>query len=44
MVYLSMAVERFDLISYTRPKLRLHVAFKPVPKPVSVELAWEPQV
>ena len=25
-------------------KLRLHVAFKPVPKPVSVEPAWKPQV
>ena len=25
-------------------KLRLHVAFKPVSKPVSVEPAWEPQV
>ena len=25
-------------------KLRLHVAFKPVPKPVCVELAWKPQV
>ena len=25
-------------------KLCLHVAFKPVPKPVSVEPAWEPQV
>ena len=25
-------------------KLRLHVAFKPVPKPVSVKPAWEPLV
>ena len=25
-------------------KLRLHVAFKPVPKPVSIEPAWKPQV
>ena len=25
-------------------KLRLHIAFKPVPKPVSVEPAWKPQV
>ena len=25
-------------------KLRLHVAFKPVPKPVSIEPAWNPQV
>ena len=25
-------------------KPRLHVAFKPVPKPVSIELAWKLQV
>ena len=40
----TQAEHAFDLDGGYNLELRLHVAFKPVPKPVSVEPAWKPQV